>query len=237
MTQRITVTILLAASIGCFALTLMPLEGSADQQFQPTASSSPSSSPAASPTPSPMPLPSGATSVLVPGGTTLTVSLTEPISSSTANVNDQVGIVVKKEVDVNGWIIVAAGANGHATVTNVEHAGSNGSGGKLAMSVDWVYSVDGGKIQLSTTNHASENGDQKGAASTATLLSWALLGPLGFFAHNFVRGKDVTIGTDKTFTVFVDHDVHVAATTKAGADPAFDHRANIARYRDTENRP
>jgi hypothetical protein len=91
------------------------------------------------------------------------------------------------------------------------------------MSVDWVYSVDGGKILLSTTNHASENGDQKGAASTATLLSWALLGPLGFFAHNFVRGKDVTIGTDKKFTVFVDHDVHVQTTQKAGTDQGFDH--------------
>lgn len=191
---------------------------------------------AADVTPTPSPLPTGATSpaptpsaslppgtVLVPGGTSVTVSLSEPISSSTANVNDQVGIVVKKEIDVNGYEVVAANANGHATVTNVQHAGGNGSGGKLALSVDWIYSVDGGKIALSSTNHASEDGDQKGAASTATLLSWALLGPIGFFAHNFVRGKDVTIGTDKTFTVFVDHDVHVASTQKAGSGAGFDH--------------
>ncbi len=131
--------------------------------------------------------------------------------------------VVKKEVDVGGWVVIPAGASGHATITSVEHAGSNGSGGKLAMSVDWVYSADGGKVQLSQTNHASENGDNKGAASTATLLSWALLGPLGFFAHNFVRGHDVTIGTDKTFTVFIDHDVHVVATQKAAESPGFDH--------------
>jgi hypothetical protein len=153
----------------------------------------------------------------------VSVALTEPISSATANVDDQVGIVVKKEVDIDGMVVIPAGANGHATVTSVEHAGSNGSGGKLSMSVDWVYSIDGGKIQLSTTNHASENGDQKGAASTATLLSWALLGPLGFFAHNFVRGKDVTIGTNKTFIVFVDHDVHVQSSQHAGATPDFDH--------------
>jgi hypothetical protein len=179
---------------------------------------------AESPLPSPTPSASTAPgTVVVPGGTSLTVALTEPISSATANVNDQVGIVVKKEVVVDGWVVIPAGASGHATVTNVEHAASNGSGGKLSMSVDWVYSVDGGKILLSTTNHASENGDQKGAASTATLLSWALLGPLGFFAHNFVRGKDVTIGTDKKFTVFVDHDVHVQTTQKAGTDQGFDH--------------
>jgi hypothetical protein len=160
--------------------------------------------------------------VLVPGGTTVSVALAEPISSATAKVDDQVAIVVKKEVDIAGWMVIAAGANGHATVTAAQGAGSNGSGGKLALSVDWVYSADGGKIALSQTSHAGENGDNKGAASTATLLSWALLGPVGFFAHNFVRGHDVTIGTDKSFTVFVDHDVHIAVRDHAATDKGFD---------------
>jgi hypothetical protein len=162
-------------------------------------------------------------SVVVPGGTSVAVAMTEPVSSATAKVDDQIGIVVKKEVVVAGWVVIPAGANGHATVTSVEGAASNGSGGKLSMSIDWVYSADGGKIQLSPTNHASENGDKKGAASTATLLSWALLGPLGFFAHNFVRGRDVTIGPDKTFTVFVDHDVHVLPAHRATDAQGFDH--------------
>jgi len=160
--------------------------------------------------------------ILLPGGTTVSVGLTEPISSATANVNDQVAIVVRKADDVAGWAVIPAGANGHATVTSVEHSAGNGSGGKLAMTIDWVYSADGGRVQLSTTNHASESGDTKGAASTATILSWVLLGPLGFFAHNFVHGKDVTIGTDRTFTVFVDHDVHIEATQKAGQGQGFD---------------
>jgi hypothetical protein len=162
--------------------------------------------------PAPSPFPSiapGLQTVVVPGGTSVIVSLTEAISSGTAHANDQVGIMVRDEVDVNGMAVILAGASGHATVTNVEQAAGNGSGGKLAMSVDWVYSADGGKVQLSQTNHASETGDNKGAASTATLISWVLLGPLGFFAHNFVRGKDVTIDTSKRFAVFVDHDVHV----------------------------
>jgi hypothetical protein len=53
--------------------------------------------------------------ISVPGGTTVLVALTEPISSATATVNDQVGVIVKKQVVVNGWIVVPAGANGHAT--------------------------------------------------------------------------------------------------------------------------
>jgi len=57
------------------------------------------------------------------------------------------------------------------------------------------------------------------AASTATLLSWAPLGPFGFFAHNFVRGRDVSIDTKKTFTVFTDHDVYIKdAVTGADSD-------------------
>ena len=160
---------------------------------------------------------------MIPGGTTVAIALTEPVSSATANLNDQIAVVVKKEVDVGGWLVIPAGSNGHATVTSVEHAAGNGSGGKLSLSVDWVYSTDGGRVQLSQTNHASESGDTKGAASTATLLSWVFLGPLGFFAHNFVRGRDVTIPTNKTFTVFVDHDVHVQATQKAGQGQGFAH--------------
>ena len=183
------------------------------------ASPSPKASEGASPSPNVSPV----SGILVPGGTTVVVSLSEPLNSGTAKADDQVAIVVKKEVDVNGWVVVAAGSAGHATVTTAEGAASNGSGGKLALSVDWVYSVDGGKIKLSSTSHTAEDGDQKGAASTATLLSWALLGPLGFFAHNFVRGKNVTIGTDKTFTVFVDHDVHVQSSQKAQGDSSFDH--------------
>jgi hypothetical protein len=183
------------------------------QVFVPKATAAPSASPSPA---------SGTSTTLVPGGTTVVVGLTEPVSSGSANENDQIALIVKRDVTVNGIIVIASGANGHATVTSVTRAGGNGSGGKIAMSVDWVYGVDGGKVALSQTNHASENGDNKGAASTATLLSWALLGPLGFFAHNFVRGHDVTIGTDKSFTVFVDHDVHVQAQ-KSAAAAGFDH--------------
>lgn len=161
--------------------------------------------------------------ILLPAGTPVVVSLGETVSSATATVDDQIGIVVKKAVVMGGMVVVPLGAGGHATVTSVEHAGSNGSGGKLALSVDWVYSADGGKIKLSQTNHASENGDSKGAASTATIASYLLLGPLGLFAHNFVRGRDVTIDTKKTFTVFVDGDVHVQSNQRPQQDPGFEH--------------
>ena len=75
----------------------------------------------------------GATLVLVPGGTIVAVSLTEPISSASASVNDEIGVVVKKEVDAGGFVVVPAGAQGEATITTVDRAGGNGHGGQLAM--------------------------------------------------------------------------------------------------------
>jgi hypothetical protein len=153
------------------------------------------------------------------GGTTVTVSLAEPVSSATADVDDQVAIVVRKPVVIKGYLFIAAGANGHATVTSVEHSAGNGSGGKLAISIDWVYAIDGGKIKLSQTNHASETGDTKGASSTATIATYLLLGPLGLFAHNFVHGKDVSITPKQNFVVFVDHDVYLPAQLYAGPSP------------------
>jgi hypothetical protein len=174
------------------------------------------------PTAIPPPHIPGSTTVVVPGGTTVDVSLSEQVSSATAAVGDLIAIVVTKDVDSNGWVVIPKGANGQATVTKVDHAGGNGHGGQLALTMDWVFSSDGGKIQLSTVNHNSEEGGNKGAASTATIVSYLLLGPLGLFAHNFVRGKDVTIDTDKVFVIFVDHDVHVDATQRGAAPAGFD---------------
>lgn len=186
----------------------------------PMASGSPTQFPTPLPTPPNTPeprltAPPGGVVATVPGGTTVQVSLEEPISSATAHVGDQIAVRAVQEVDIGGWCVIPAGSPGHATVTMVDQAGSNGHGGQLAISIDWVYSEDGGRVVLSPTNHASENGQRTGASSTATILSYVLLGPIGLFAHNFVRGRDVTLDTNRVFTVFVDHDVVVATNAKA----------------------
>jgi hypothetical protein len=174
-------------------------------------------------TPSPAASHGPITAVLLAGGTNVDVSLAEPISSRSANVGDTLPIVVDQEVDASGFVLIPKGSNGEAAVTLVDHSGGNGHGGKLGIQMNWVYSTDHGKVLLSNVNHASgEDTDQKGAASTATILSYVLLGPLGLFAHNFVHGKDVTIPTTQVFKVFVDHDVHIQATTKTQAPPGFD---------------
>jgi hypothetical protein len=169
--------------------------------------------------------PGPGTTALLTGGTNVNVSLTESISSHSANVGDIVAIVVDQEVDASGFVVIPKGSNGEATVTLVDRSGGNGHGGKLGLEMNWVYSADHGKVLLSTVNHAAgDDTDQKGAASTATILSYVLLGPLGLFAHNFVHGKDVTLQTTQVFKVFVDHDVDIRATEKTQVAAGFDNQ-------------
>ena len=115
----------------------------------------------------------------------------------------------------------------------MEHAGSNGHGGKLVVTMDWVFATDGSKIALSNASQSGSSGDKKGAASTAAIAGYVLLGPLGLFAHNFVHGKDVTIGTDKTFNMFTDHNVEVnqihSAAPESTVTPAATPAANQLR--------
>lgn len=194
----------------------------------PSPSSAPSPAvfdPAATPSPAPSSAPGStlkSTIVLVPAGTPVTVSFLEPVSSDTATEGTEVAVQVTREVDINGIMIIPKGSQGQATLTTIQHSGGNGSGGKVQFNVDWVQSVDGGKIALSSVNHASDNADRKGAASTLGILGWATLGIFGLFSHNIAHGNAAVIGTDKAFNVFVDHDVHVTSNRASTSTPGFD---------------
>lgn len=199
-------------SLAALLLAALPLNVLAQQSGAPLASPAPSASPQALPT----------TTVMVPGGTAITVNFPEQISSDSETEGATVPVVATKEVDVDGMVIVAKGAQGQATLTKVLHSGGNGSGGQIKFNVDWIYSVDGGKVALSPVNNTTPNADRKGAASTLAIAGWATFGLLGLFTHNLAHGNAAIIKPDKTFTVFVDHDVHVQASAKATAAPGFD---------------
>jgi hypothetical protein len=227
MTINYSVALLLVCCTTPVLAQQAPTSAVATATTQPAAASATAATPAShfdpAATPAPAMSPRLGTMTLLSGGTNVNVSLIEPISSHSANVGDIVAIAVDQEVDASGFVVISKGSNGEATVTLVDRSGGNGHGGKLGLEMNWVYSADSGKVLLSTVNHASgDDTDQKGAASTATILSYVLLGPLGLFAHNFVHGKDVTIQTTQVFKVFVDHDVHIQATTKAQAPTGFD---------------
>ena len=191
------------------------------------ATSAPTIADTAAPTPVPSAMPAAHASavpvtVVLPAGTSVSVAFTQPVSSDDAKEGSQVPVVVTKEVDINGMAVIAKGAQGQATLTKVEHSGGNGSGGKVQFNIDWVYSVDGGKVALSATDNTTDNADRKGAASTAAIVGWATFGVLGLFSHNLAHGRAAVIPADKAFTVFVDHTVHVASDRNATSASGYD---------------
>jgi hypothetical protein len=171
--------------------------------------------------------PASSTVVTVPGGTNVSVSVTEPLSSANAAVGDHVALLVRKEIDIDGWVAIAQGANGQGTVITAAHAGGNGHGGKLAVHIDCVYAADGQKVALSNVDHPNLSSDNKGAASTATIVDTAILsvvglGIVGLFAHNWVRGKDVVLDPKTVYPEFVDQTIRIVTSAKAtvARDPA-----------------
>jgi hypothetical protein len=161
---------------------------------------------------------SAATTVTVPGATPMKIRLIDTISSSNANVGDTFQFRADSDVVVNGWIVVAKGAPGQGEVISVDRAGSHGHAGNLGLKFDYIYSVDGKKIRLTATNKKQEGDQRGGASSTATVTSTLLLGPVGLFAHNWVKGRDVTIDNTRSLDAYVDSTVHIVAKSR-GLDP------------------
>jgi hypothetical protein len=160
--------------------------------------------------------------ITLPGGTPIKVHTSESLSSATARKGDLLEIRALDPVVLNGWIVVPENARGQAEVTEAEPAGKHGHPGKLVIKYDWIYSADGGKIQLSEINTTQSGQNAKGASSTATIAGTVLLGPVGLFAHNFVKGHDVMLDASKTLTCIVDHTVHVEAVKSSTQTENYD---------------
>jgi hypothetical protein len=160
--------------------------------------------------------------IIVPGGTLVTILVTNPISSSTAKVGDTFAIQAQSDVVTDGWIAVAKGAPGQGTIMSVDQAGSHGHPGSLGIEMNWIYAIDGEKVRLTSQNINEEGESKAGVSSTVTIISWATLGLAGLFAHNFVKGRDVTLDDTHPLKAYVDDSVYVLAKTRSSdADAGF----------------
>ena len=148
--------------------------------------------------------------VLVPMGTEVDLAVDSTISSGNAKVDDTFSLHALHDVIIGDKIVIAKGAHGQGEVTDVEPAGSNGHPGKITLQYDWIDSVDGLQIPLSDTQQQSNGDDKRGAASTATIASYVVLGALGLFAHNFVRGSDITIQPTTKLVCYTGRNMHIA---------------------------
>ena len=161
------------------------------------------------------------TRVVLPGGTTISIVVADKISSANATVGDTFAIRANEDVVVDGWVAIAKGAAGQGQILSVDRAGSHGHPGSLGVQMDWIYAVDGDKVKLTSQQKTEEGQGEGGKSSTITILSWAFLGLPGLFAHNFVKGHDITIDSTHPLKAYVDDSVYVVAATKSDAPPGF----------------
>ncbi|MGC8485101.1 MAG: hypothetical protein ACP5O6_05640 [Candidatus Baltobacteraceae bacterium] len=159
--------------------------------------------------------------VTLPGGTSIAYRVVGDVSSATAKVGDTFAIRAVHDVTANGWIVIARGATGQGEVVSVDGAGPHGHAGSLKLRMDWIYGVDGNKIQLTDQDRTAHGQSEKGKSSTLTVVSAVFLGIPGLFAHNFVRGKDVTIDRNHTYHAFVDRSVLIGATQRRATASGF----------------
>lgn len=146
--------------------------------------------------------PAVAAPVTVPAGTQLKVRLINPVSSGTATVGEHFPFQVAEPVTVGNQVVIAAGSSGVGRVVQVSKAQGK-SAGAITLEFTRVHAVDGSLIALTQIGKKRAGNAEKGKASTATIAATIALGPLGLFAHNMVKGKDVTVSPKQTFPAWV----------------------------------
>jgi hypothetical protein len=112
-------------------------------------------------------------------------------------------------------IVFRKGAGGQGHVVESDSAGGNGHSGAIGLAFDYIYSADGGRVNLSDTAQKQSEEDRKGASSTATIIGFATFGIGGLFGHNFAHGRQKTIDEKTVMQAFVANNVHVATSEHA----------------------
>jgi hypothetical protein len=154
-----------------------------------------------------MAIPAIAAQVTLPAGTQIQVHVTKPISSGTASAGQPFSFEAAAPVVVNNQVVITKGALGSGHVVKVSKAQGK-SAGELTLEFTSIHAADGGTVAL-TEKSSTKGNAEKGKASTATIAATIALGPLGLFAHNMVKGKDVTITPTQMFPAWVKSNTSV----------------------------
>lgn len=148
-----------------------------------------------------LPLTAFAATVNLPVGTKVQVRLVHPLSSGNAMPGQHFSFEAAQPVLINNQVVIAKGALGSGHVVAASKAQGK-SAGKMTLAFDSIHAVDGSSIAL-TQDSSIKGNSEKGKASTATIAATLALGPLGLFAHNMVKGKDITVNPDQTLPAWV----------------------------------
>lgn len=135
----------------------------------------------------------------IPEGTEVRIKFDEKLSSETSAEGDMFSIQVDDDVDIDGKVVIPAGARGRGEVTTAKKKGFMGKGGELNIRLNYIK-VGDKKVRL-RAQKGKAGGDKLGTSVALTVL----FGPLGLLK----RGADVTITQGQVMTAYVDDDVDV----------------------------
>jgi hypothetical protein len=177
--------------------------------------------------PEPPPQPTTVT-LTIPKGTSLALSLTEPLSSESAAVGAPVTAELKNPVVVGDRVVFPAGSRVEGRVTDVKSAkkGFKDTGGALAVSFDRIVAPDGhhATIAAGLTRVATGSGKKKGAIIGGSALGAAILGHMlgkdtkgsavvggavGTAVAAGTKGKEAAINPDEPLAVALEQPAQV----------------------------
>jgi len=153
--------------------------------------------------------------VMIPDGTKVRVRLEQNLSSDTAELGQTVDFQVTQEVRVGDAVVVANGARATGSIVKVEPRRRLGRSGELDFSIERVQLVDGNWLNVRYTpqkNHGKGNGATTGILTAGIAVVFWPAAPLGLL----IKGHDATIIKGRTYEVFSDDSVYVAAAVAAG---------------------
>jgi hypothetical protein len=145
--------------------------------------------------------------VKIPDATALRLSLSEPISSATNEVDDPVRFEVTEDVKVGEFVAIPKGSTAVGHVVEVEPKRRLGRAGKLNFSIDHVKAVDGTNVRLRASS--MRKGDDK---SGTVIVGTVLLSPLFLI----MRGKDVNVAKGTAIVAYVDGDREIGGPKTRG---------------------
>lgn len=158
-----------------------------------------------------------AATILIKGGTPVTLQFSKTISSGTAVKGDRLEFVVEKGVTVDGYTVIRAGELAQGSVVEVKQKRLLGMGGGVIVKLDSVELANGERVALEAQKRFKGRSHtlRMGMAMAVTGLFYLPAAPVFLLAH----GRDSTVLKGTEVIAYTKGDVS-ARTVDLHAAPA-----------------
>lgn len=146
--------------------------------------------------------------VTLRAGTPVVVETVQTLNAKNLSEGQTVSVRVKYNVVVSKQTVVAAGALGNATVSEVQRPGMFGKAGKIELQIQSIQAVDGQQVLVSGMAMISEGQNRKALAWSLAIGLFFLTivgGAIGFF----IKGKNAELRAGTSSNVSVASDAQV----------------------------